>query len=205
MLKKILLMTVTVISAFALHTAEININDKDLELNAKFDMGQFNETIYPNTVFVLFADHCGGRLSGTLENYQIPFAIYSKKLIKPKEYDTILSQRDIAPTIMDLAIGDYVKLTPSCSGKSLFSDNDFFADYFHNGILGWIENNNLIEINSATNKMRCFNLNGLKKESVNCSKMHQNMKNHALSFTNVSQTLLFSGETDKFINYRNLK
>jgi len=163
------------------------------------------EEKYPNTIFVLFADHCGGRLNGTLENYQIPFAIYSKKLIKPKEYDTILSQRDIAPTIMDLAIGDYVKLTPSCSGKSLFSDNDFFADYFHNGILGWIENNNLIEINSATNKMRCFNLNGLKKESVNCSEMHQNMKNHALSFTNVSQTLLFSGETDKFMNYRNLK
>ncbi len=52
MLKKILLMAVTVISAFALHTAEININDKDLELNAKFDMGQFNETIYPNTIFV---------------------------------------------------------------------------------------------------------------------------------------------------------
>jgi len=163
------------------------------------------EKKYPNTIFVLFADHCGGRLSGTLENYQIPFAIYSKKLIKPKSYDTILSQRDIAPTIMDLVVGDYRKLTPSCSGKSLFSDNDFFADYFHNGILGWIENNNLIEINSAINKMECFNLNGLKKESANCSEMHQNMKKHALSFTNVSQTLLFSGETDKFINYRNLK
>ena len=171
-------------------------------------LGKFIDRVeekYPNTIFVLFADHCGGGLSGTLENYEIPFAIYSKKLIKPKEYNTILSQRDIAPTIMDLAIGDYKKQTPNFSGKSLLSDNVFFADYFHNGILGWIENNNLIEINSATNKMRCFNLNGLKKESVNCSKMHQNMKNHALSFTNVSQALLFSGETDKFMNYRNLK
>ncbi len=52
MLKKILLISVSAISAFALHTAEINLNDRDLELNAKFDMGQFNETIEPNTVFV---------------------------------------------------------------------------------------------------------------------------------------------------------
>ena len=63
MLRKILLITVTAISAFALHTAEININDRDLELSAKLDMGQFNDSVEPNTIFV------GGRfLNGQKEN-----------------------------------------------------------------------------------------------------------------------------------------
>ena len=52
MLKKLALISIYGVSAFALHTAEININDKDLELSAKFDMGQFNDNVEPNTIFV---------------------------------------------------------------------------------------------------------------------------------------------------------
>ena len=52
MLKKIVLLATTAISAFALHTAELNINDKDLEISARFDMGQFNDNVEPNTMFV---------------------------------------------------------------------------------------------------------------------------------------------------------
>ena len=52
MLKKIIIISIGAVSAFALHTAEININDKDLEVNAQFDMGQFNQNIEPNTFFV---------------------------------------------------------------------------------------------------------------------------------------------------------
>ena len=52
MLKKLALLSATVATAFAMHTAEININNKDLELGAQFDMGQFNESVEPNTVFV---------------------------------------------------------------------------------------------------------------------------------------------------------
>ncbi len=52
MLKKIVLLSATAISAFALHMAEININDKDLEVAANFDVGQFNDNVEPNTMFV---------------------------------------------------------------------------------------------------------------------------------------------------------
>ena len=40
MLKKISLITVCAVSVFAMHNAEININDKDLEIGARLDMGQ---------------------------------------------------------------------------------------------------------------------------------------------------------------------
>ena len=52
MLKKLSLVALSAISAFAMHNAEININDKDLELGVGFDLGQFNDTVEPNTTFL---------------------------------------------------------------------------------------------------------------------------------------------------------
>jgi len=52
MLKKITLLSASALTAFAMHTGEININNKDLEVGAQFDMGQFNDAVEPNTMFV---------------------------------------------------------------------------------------------------------------------------------------------------------
>ena len=52
MLKKLSLISVVTASAFAMHGVDININDKDLEFGANLDMGQFVQTVEPNTVFV---------------------------------------------------------------------------------------------------------------------------------------------------------
>ena len=52
MLKKLSLISILTVSAFAMHGVDININDKDLEFGANLDMGQFVNTVEPNTVFV---------------------------------------------------------------------------------------------------------------------------------------------------------
>lgn len=52
MLKKLGLLFTSTVCAFAMHTTEININEKDLGISAKLDMGQFNQTIEPNTTFI---------------------------------------------------------------------------------------------------------------------------------------------------------
>jgi len=52
MLKKITILVVSAVSAFALHTAELNINDLDLEVGFQLDAGQFNDAVEPNTTFV---------------------------------------------------------------------------------------------------------------------------------------------------------
>ena len=52
MLKKILLLIISVSSLFAMHSAELNINKYDLEADLKLDMGQFNEAVEPDTTFV---------------------------------------------------------------------------------------------------------------------------------------------------------
>lgn len=51
MLKKITLLLATSLSLFALHTAELDINQKDLEAALKLDIGQYNGNVEPNTMF----------------------------------------------------------------------------------------------------------------------------------------------------------
>lgn len=181
----------------------------DNELNAlhfaDYALGEFvkmMERRYPNTIFVLFADHCGGGLSGTLNNYKIPFAIYAPKLLEPKKLSTVLSQRDIAPTLYDMVIGSYKEKRVPFSGKSLFSDTKFFADYYHNGFLGWIEGDSLVEIDLYSDKLACYKLKNLKKDAQTCDAKYKKLKEHALSFTYVSQKLLFGDRVSEFAYYR---
>lgn len=52
MLRKITLMAASAAAAFAMNSAGININNEDLELNANLDIGQFNENVEPETMYV---------------------------------------------------------------------------------------------------------------------------------------------------------
>lgn len=52
MFKKIGLILASSISAFAMHSAEININEKDLEFALNLDMGQYNRNVEPDTTFL---------------------------------------------------------------------------------------------------------------------------------------------------------
>jgi len=175
----------------ALHFADLALKEFVLSVQKE----------YPNTLFVFFADHCGGVKGSSFENYLIPFALYHKDL-EAKFYDTYLSQRDIAPIIYDMIYGDYKKSHINFSGKSIFSDKEFFADYYHNGILGWVEGDFILEINTITNKYKCFEIVNFKDKEIACRDDIVAFRDKAIAFTELSQTLLFDGELDKFKEYR---
>lgn len=52
MLKKISLITVSSIAVFALNTAVININEKDLELSIKMDINNFQDNVKSDGIYV---------------------------------------------------------------------------------------------------------------------------------------------------------
>ncbi|MDF1879346.1 hypothetical protein JHD46_06815 [Sulfurimonas sp. SAG-AH-194-C20] len=109
MLKKILLITTTAISAFALHTAEININDRDLELSAKFDMGQFNDNVEPDTIFI------GGKfLNGQKENSKLE-AGGNLTTIDPYFEANFLMKRAIGDMGMSFGMGAKLNYTKNFS------------------------------------------------------------------------------------------
>jgi len=163
------------------------------------------EQKYPNTIFVIFADHCGGYIADSLENYEIPLVFYSKKLIKPKFLDKVISQMDIAPSISDMILGSYKKIFSSFSGKSLLGDEVFFAPYYHNGILGFVKDKKIVELNIQTNKYKCYKFSKFKKEATFCDESFKKLRDEVLSFTTVSQKLLFEDKMDEFKIYRDVK
>jgi hypothetical protein len=52
MIKKIVLLILGFSSMFAMHNAELNINQDELEAGVKLDIGQFNHSVEPNTTFI---------------------------------------------------------------------------------------------------------------------------------------------------------
>ena len=97
------------VSAFAMHNAEININEADLEVAAKFDIGQFNENVEPNTVFV------GGRfLNGDAKH-----STNSNTAIDPYFEVNFLMQKEIAKSGVYLGLGAKVNYTKDYSALPL--------------------------------------------------------------------------------------
>ena len=60
---------------------------------------------FPETVFVILADHCAssaGKTSLPLECYHIPAIIYSPGFVEPAAVDKVCSQIDLMPTLLSM-------------------------------------------------------------------------------------------------------
>ena len=65
---------------------------------------------FANTVFVITADHCAssaGKAALPTFRYRIPLWIYAPGLVAPGRFDEMISQIDIAPTLLGLLGMDY--------------------------------------------------------------------------------------------------
>lgn len=159
------------------------------------------EKRFPDTLFVLLADHSNRVVVSRFERFLIPFAIYGKG-VQARYVDTYASQRDVAPTVVDILLGDYQKWLPNATGKSLLSSQHLAADYYHNGVLGWVEGRAAIEYIAPTERLDCYDVSSFKPQPVVCQALHERLKARAIAFTSVSQTLLFAGNTQAFRRYR---
>lgn len=77
---------------------------------ADYALGQFmreaaSKPWFDDTVFVVVADHGArvyGKASIPLPTYEIPLMIYSPRHLAPRQVDTLMTQIDIAPTVLGL-------------------------------------------------------------------------------------------------------
>lgn len=77
-----------------------------------------NKPWFKNTIFVIVADHCAGSAGNTdlpLWRYQIPAIFYAPDIIKPRKFNKMISQIDLAPTLLGIMNFEY---------KSTFFGND---------------------------------------------------------------------------------
>jgi len=112
---------------------------------ADYALGQFLRAAqqhpwFDDTVFVVIADH-GARVYGAqqipLRTYEVPLMIYSPKHVAPRCVDTLMTQIDVAPTVLGLLglpyeapfFGQDVLSTPPEHRIALFNHNHDVAIY----------------------------------------------------------------------------
>jgi len=95
---------------------------------------------FDDTIFVVVADH-GARVYGKadipLHSYEIPLMIYAPKHLQPRRVDTLMTQIDVAPTVLGLLglpyeapfFGQDVLHAPESSRIALFSHDHDVAIY----------------------------------------------------------------------------
>ena len=94
---------------------------------------------FDDTVFVIVADHCAGSAGKEdlpLDKYHIPLWIYSPRNVPAREVDTLVSQIDIAPTILGLLNIDYLSmgfgvdmLSSGHPGRALIGNYEYLGYY----------------------------------------------------------------------------
>lgn len=167
-------------------------------------LNEFIETVRTSpelldTIFVLVADHSGLTPPQPLQKHLIPFAILAPGL-EPDMQDVIASQRDIAPTLLQLL---NISIPSHFSGFSLLNaaSQPHYADYYHQGMFGWVEADRAVEFPiAAPGQMKCLSFeHGLDSDHIiPCEPNAVGMQQRALAFTHISQSLLFRGETTSF-------
>jgi phosphoglycerol transferase MdoB-like AlkP superfamily enzyme len=101
---------------------------------------------FKDTIFVIVADHCAGsarKIALPIKNYEIPLLVYAPGIVPPQRNDRMMSQIDIAPTLLGLLNISY---TSKFFGRDILSDTDgperaFIATYQK---LGYIEGDRLL-------------------------------------------------------------
>jgi len=101
---------------------------------------------FGNTIFVIVADHCAsaaGKTDLPVTGYHVPLLIYSPANIQPQKVDALMSQIDVAPTILGLLKLNY---NSKFFGQDIFNlskeqQRAFISTYQG---LGYIKDNSLV-------------------------------------------------------------
>ena len=129
----------------------------DYALEKFFAMAK-KQTWYKNTVFVIVADHCASS-SGKTElpayNYRIPAMIYAPDFVAPKQFNSLMSQIDVMPTLFGLLNFNYQsKFYGQDVLKSDYKPRALIATYQDLGLI----KDNIITIISPVRKAKQFQL-----------------------------------------------
>ena len=114
---------------------DMNYTDQSLEL---FFLQAQTSSYFSNTIFIIVGDHAYGNDKKGVEIFHTPLLIYAPSILKPVEYNHVVSHLDIAPTIIDLLS---LKVNYGFMGGSMLDQNRLsFAMVDFDTYMGWIEN-----------------------------------------------------------------
>jgi uncharacterized sulfatase len=112
---------------------ESAILKSDQNIKEYFALAQ-QDNSFQNTIFIITGDHNIGdlKLKNPLETFHTPLIIYSPLLLKPQTFQSIVSHRDIVPSLCALLANNYglaVSDSTTFIGQQLNVSNNFDLDY----------------------------------------------------------------------------
>ncbi|RAJ04229.1 phosphoglycerol transferase MdoB-like AlkP superfamily enzyme [Chitinophaga skermanii] len=138
---------------------------------------------FNNTIFVIVSDHCAGVAGQTeipINDYHIPCIIYAPGIIEPAKMDRLMSQIDIAPTILGLLKLPY---TSKFFGQDIFTlpagkERAFVSTYQS---LGYVRDSVMTIISPIRNK-RQFLPNFETGDATPVGTMNDSLTNQAIAY-----------------------
>jgi phosphoglycerol transferase MdoB-like AlkP superfamily enzyme len=137
---------------------------------------------FKDTLFIIVADHCAGSAGKTalpIKRYEIPFFIYSPDHVSPQRIDRLVSQIDIAPTVLGLLNFSY---TSKFFGKDILKmetkqERAFISTYQR---LGFMKKDRLValDLKKEINLFQTDDMTGEEKKIP----ADQNLFDEAISY-----------------------
>lgn len=129
----------------------------DYALKQFFKMAK-KQSWFKNTLFVIVADHCAssaGKIELPLDKYRIPAFIYDPNRTDKREFNKLMSQIDIMPTVFGLLHFDYQsKFYGQDVMKTAYQPRAFIATYQDLGLI----KDSILTILSPKQKVKQFDL-----------------------------------------------
>ena len=168
----------------------------------KFIENAKNKPWFKDTLFVIVADHCSsaaGKTKLPVEKYHIPLFFYAPDLLSPGHYSRIVSQIDIAPTLLDI-LG--AKGSHHFFGQSMFEaqhknlpQRAFISNYQE---LGYYKNDTLIVL-SPRQKTEVYRVDPVTLESTPAP-VSQELLNEAIAYYQTAARAYKRGDLKEGVN-----
>ena len=133
---------------------------------------------FDSTIFIITADHCAssaGKTDLPIHKYHIPLIIYAPTILKGQKIEKLVSQIDIAPTILGL-LG--FKYQTKFFGKDILNSSDERAFIGTYQLLGFMRDRHLVILQPNT-EPKTYKLTNHGKEEV---KNLPHLTDEAISF-----------------------
>ncbi len=149
---------------------------------------------FNNTLFVIVADHCAksaGKTDLPVNRYHIPCIIYAPQLIKPAVEKRLVSQIDLAPTILGLMNLNYTSRFLGYDVYNMTTGNEraFISTYQD---MGYIKNGKLV-ILSPQQKIKTFTPDFVTGANVGSNNSSE-LVNEAIAWYQCASYLYKSGK-----------
>ena len=179
----------------------------DYALKQFFKMAK-HQSWFKNTLFVIVADHCAssaGKIELPLNKYRIPAFIYDPNRSDKSEFNKLMSQIDIMPTVFGLLHFDYKsKFYGQDVLKTSYQPRAFIATYQDLGLI----KDSVLTILSPKQKVKQFDLK-LKYnkniqpeyqsdfEEIAESHLNQNYSNETITYYQTASEILKNKQYQK--------